>query len=198
MSVFPELIIDKSVQIFIRVKESTVMVYWINDLMIDHEKCKLTLNDLMFFGLQPQNMPINLYFTSLIDTLFDAPYKFVPRDAGFFSVFNFFIGSLSSGCKVYPYFNKNAIIKLDSKISHFCYLDNNIDNSWFNYFEPISYFSSDDIHQKSLYKNFQTTRGEFSSDLFKYPKVSQSIYRYKDFYKWRCRIHNIFKNYIKI
>lgn len=136
--------------------------------------------------------------SSLIDTLSHVPYVFVPRDAGFFSVFNFFIGCVSNGCKVYPYFNQNIIEKLDGKIKHFCYLDNTIDNSWFNYFEPISYFSSDYIHQKGLFKNFHLTRGEFSKNEFKFPKASRELYQRNDFYQWRCSIHHIFTNYIKI
>lgn len=134
----------------------------------------------------------------LIDTLSHVPYVFIPRDAGFFSVFNFFIGCVSNGCKVYPYFNQNAILKLDYQIKHFCYLNNTIDNSWFDYFEPISYFSSDYIHQKGLFKNFHLTRGEFCSNEFKFPKASKELYQRNDFYQWRCKIHHIFTNYIKI
>lgn len=162
---------------------------------------KVYVNPQMSIGVGMSN-PLKLRnqnnVSTIIDTLFHVPYIFVPRDAGFFSVFNFFIGSLSCGCKVYPYFNRDAIIKLDRKISHFCYLDNSVDNSWFNYFEPINYFSGDDIHEKGLFKKFHLTRGEFSSDLFKYPQASQKNYKRKDFYEWRCKINNIFKNYIKI
>lgn len=136
--------------------------------------------------------------SELSDSIFCAPFMFIPRDAGFFSVFNFLVGSLSRGIKLYPYFKKEMILKLDQKIEHFCYLNTNIDNSWFEFFQPMQYYNGDETHICGNFKDCQINRGEFAENEFRFPNKTRELYNLPYFKKWRERVHGIFKNYIKL
>ena len=50
-----------------------------------------------------------------------GPYTFIPRDAGFFSVFNFIAGELYDGRRVYPLFELEEYLKYRSENRHFAY-----------------------------------------------------------------------------
>lgn len=129
---------------------------------------------------------------------FENLYMFVPRDAGFFSVFNYLIGSLCRGYKLYPYFNKNMMEKFQNKIEHFCYLDTTIDNSWFHFFEPIRHFQDDTIHTDHLYKNFKVTGGEFANNEFTGPKHTLKLIKSNRFAQWRKATHQVLTNFIQV
>jgi mannosyltransferase OCH1-like enzyme len=81
-------------------------------------------------------------------------YIFINRDCGFFSCFNFLLGSLIEN-KVYPYINKKFFLQennlRDNQIKHFSYFKNvnleSHDNIWFKYFEPIKYAYNDNFHK---------------------------------------------------
>ena len=137
---------------------------------------------------------------SLEGDLMNNSYCFIPRDAGFFSVFNFYIGSLASGDRVYPYFNKKSFLSLNGNINdHFCYwTDKN--NCWFDYFEKVSFYDKDDTHEdvkQMLF--FRVTNGsDKASDFFKVPKETLRLISNEElFSKWRKEISPFYKKYIK-
>jgi hypothetical protein len=123
---------------------------------------------------------------------------FVPRDAGFFSVFNFLIGTISAGEKTYPYWNKEELLKLHKNNEHFAYWTDK-PNCWFDYFEPISYFSGDQSHILGHYIAYPRYSGENCDKKFRIPKDTAELMRTnpKEFDKWRKDTHEFYKNIIK-
>lgn len=126
------------------------------------------------------------------------PIAFVPRDAGFFSVFNFYMGCLSLGIRAYPYFNKQALLHLNGgKNEHFCYWTQN-DNCWFDYFEPVKFFDNDASHTTEEYKTFLKHKGEIAPVEFRIPKDTYALICDKErFSQWRKDIHSFYSQYIK-
>lgn len=122
-----------------------------------------------------------------------------PRDAGFFSVFNFFIGLLSTDVEAYPFWNESHMTRANgiNTLQHFCYLNKEIENSWFEFFKPISYQANDDTHTQltSLnvhhYKHTQHTPYEFEL-----PRKEH--FRRADISDWREKIHAYFSKYIAL
>jgi len=131
-------------------------------------------------------------------TMYHQPITFIPRDAGFFSVFNFYIGCLTLGIRAYPYFNKKALLKLNGNINeHFCYWTTN-ENCWFDYFEPVKFFEDDTCHLTDEYKNFIPHRGEVAPDEFRIPKNTQALINDKEKFKeWRRHTHQFYAQHIK-
>jgi hypothetical protein len=128
-----------------------------------------------------------------------TPYTtFVPRDAGFFSVFNFFIGSLHSGMKTYPFLNKEALLKTNNNINqHFCYWTDQ-DNCWFDYFEPIKFNENDENHTSDIYKSFSMHKGESSPKEFRIPKDTHLLMKNQNFFNmWRKNVNSTYTKYIK-
>lgn len=130
--------------------------------------------------------------------MYHRPIAFVPRDAGFFSVFNFYIGCLSLGVRAYPYFNKQALLSMNgNKNEHFCYWTQN-DNCWFDYFEPVKFFDNDDAHLTDTYKSFMKHRGEIAPTEFRIPRDTHSLIKDTErFNRWRHDIHSFYSQYIK-
>lgn len=149
---------------------------------------------------------INVYVNPLLNhqsdinvegILYHDPYIFIPRDAGFFSVFNYLIGSITNGYRVYPYYNKSKCLEKNKFINHFSYLDDSIENSWFKYFEPIQYFADDNTHSTQSILLYNTTQGEYAPNEFKYPSETMKIFKHESFVKWRIEVNKYFVKYIK-
>lgn len=131
----------------------------------------------------------------------DHKVVFVPRDAGFFSVFNFFIGMLSTGAKIYPFWNTSAIKSINAldTIQHFCYVDASKENSWFEYFKPIVFDEDDHIHTSLNMSNiyeYAISKGDISPSEFLIPKKEHFLKG--DIGDWRQRIHECYCRYIRI
>lgn len=124
---------------------------------------------------------------------------FVPRDAGFFSVFNFYIGTIVSGSRSYPLFNKKELLKLHGKNEHFAYWTDNY-NCWFDYFEPVEFYPGDDTHRTNKYLNLPRYCGDQSSEEFRIPTKTKALLKndYQKFQEWRDFVHNIYIEKIKI
>lgn len=136
--------------------------------------------------------------TNIEGDIYGAPMMFIPRDAGFFSVFNFLIGTMSRGCRVYPYFNKNIFLKHRNENKHFCYWTDD-ENSWLSFFEPVSYYSEDNEHIDKTFLKYKISCGEEAPEEFKTPRVFGELLKNspKDFLQnWRNNIHGVFKQYI--
>lgn len=123
---------------------------------------------------------------------------FVPRDAGFFSVFNFLIGSINTGKHIYPYFNKDVFLKINQLNQHFAYWTES-KNCWFDYFEPIKYYDNDTIHNTdNEFRDYKITVGEIASKEFRDPQTTYALMKNKFFFDlWRQKINIIFNKYIK-
>lgn len=122
-------------------------------------------------------------------------YTFIPRDAGFFSVFNFFIGSISLGYRMYPYFNLNKLLEYYGKLEHFTYLDNK-ENCWFDFFEPIQYYTNDNKHINININNKISHGWEAPEEFRLHQKVTELITNSK-FKEWRHNTNKVFEKYIK-
>lgn len=154
---------------------------------------KLTKNILINPNIKYNNS------TNIEGKMYYAPIAFVPRDAGFFSVFNFLIGCLTMGLRVYPYFNKQEFLRMNNNINeHFCYWTES-ENCWFDYFEPIEFMANDKTHLTDEYKKFQKHRGESGPTEFRIPKDTHALIQDQTRFKeWRKNTHSFYKKYIKI
>lgn len=130
-------------------------------------------------------------------TLYPKPYMFIPRDCGFFSAFNYMIGMLIQGYRIYPYLNLKKMIEKNKANDHFYYVTEDIDNSWFNYFEPIKFYDDDTTHTTNEFLLFNNTQGELSSDEFKYPHSTKALYKSDNFQQWRQHVNSYFNMYIR-
>lgn len=126
------------------------------------------------------------------------PLLFVPRDSGFFSAFNFLLGAIVSGQRVYPYFNRQELLKRNSICRQFCYWTNS-DNSWLDFFEPIRYYKNDVTHISNELLKLPHTQGADGPKEFTIPADIISLLRGdKDiFNEWRSSTHKIYSKYIK-
>jgi hypothetical protein len=143
----------------------------------------------------------NIRYTNSVNIegkMYQNPITFIPRDAGFFSVFNFYIGCLSLGLRAYPLFSKKELLKLNNNINeHFCYWTTN-ENCWFDYFEPVKFFDNDQSHNNNTYKLFTKSRGEIAPTEFRIPKDTKNLIQDKErFNQWRHEVHQVYKQYIK-
>lgn len=126
-----------------------------------------------------------------------APMVFVPKDTGFFCVFNFFMGSLMTGRRIYPYYNRDVFMKYNKENKHFCYWGTT-ENSWFDYFEPIAYYFDDMEHSMPSISNYAVTSGEIAGCEFRNPDAVRSLFKSEHFQEWRETVNVAFSNYIKI
>lgn len=142
---------------------------------------------------------------SLEGSLYDKPSCFIPRDAGFFSVFNFFMGSLMTGCRMYPYFNKGVFDKVNGgQNKHFCYwpqqsIMDPLHNAWFDYFEPVSFYHGDMEHESRTFLEYKVSQGEVAGGEFRIPSVYHKLTCYPELMQsWRHAVHTVFKKRIRI
>lgn len=123
---------------------------------------------------------------------------FVPRDAGFFSVFNFLVGAIHNQSAVYPLFNKSLFLKVnDNTNDHFCYWTDS-ENSWLDFFEPIRYHADDKNHLdiQMLLKQ-PVSQGHEAPPVFKFPDQTNNLMASDRFLQWRKNIHGTYSKYIK-
>lgn len=138
---------------------------------------------------------------SLERIVVDPTKVFIPRDAGFFSVFNFYIGSLTRGLRLYPIFNKEIFMKLHKTNAHFSYWTEQF-NCWFDYFDPVSFYDNDNTHLNidtidKVYQ-YKITVGEIAPKEFTHPATSELIMHDKhNFPIWRKYVHSIYSQYVK-
>lgn len=136
--------------------------------------------------------------TKIEDDMTNLPTAFVPRDAGFFSVFNFYIGTLTQGSHSYPLWNKEELLKLHSTNNHFAYWTTN-SNCWFDYFEPIKFFNEDTTHTTEEYLKLPRYSGEHGPDEFRLPSMIKNLLKGDPeyFQEWRNKTHQFYKNFVK-
>ena len=72
--------------------------------------------------------------TQVEGILYHNPSIFIPSDTDFCGGMNMYITALMSGCRIYPYYNKEIFMEKNTTLQHFTYLDDTIDNCWFEYF----------------------------------------------------------------
>lgn len=136
---------------------------------------------------------------SLEGNLYLKPMQFVPRDAGFFSVFNFLMGSIVKGGRVYPYYNKTTFERINGENRHFCYWSESKENGWFEYFEPVQFYHGDEEHISNSFVTYSITQGEYADVEFRVSSSVQRLMCDKDRYgSWRMYVNKFFQKYIKI
>ena len=135
---------------------------------------------------------------SIEGQMYGRPILFLPRDAGFFSVFNFLIGTMGRGIRAYPYFNKELFLKNRGTNKQFCYWTDK-ENSWFDFFEPISYYEKDTEHTDKNFLSYSISSGEDAPEEFKTPRVFKKLLQSdnKLSQSWRQNTHNVYDQYIK-
>lgn len=123
---------------------------------------------------------------------------FIPRDAGFFSVFNFLIGCLHNGDMVYPYFNKKTFLKIRRQNDHFKYWTDS-ENCWFDFFDPIKFNENDNTHYEGNFGSYMFTGGEEAPKEFRIPEETKKLINDKErFESWRKEINSTYNKFIKI
>ena len=128
-----------------------------------------------------------------------VPLCFIPRDAGFFSVFNFFIGTVMTGARVYPYYNQKAFLNINKENKHFCYWGSDSENSWFEWFEPVSYYHGDKEHLALEFTQSKKTGGLEAGGEFRNPTIYGKMMESPElFAPWRRCVSGVVKKYIKI
>ena len=135
---------------------------------------------------------------SLEGEVYSPPVCFVPRDAGFFSVFNFLIGTIATGSRVYPYYNKQMFNTKNEFNKHFCYFSKEQENAWFEYFEPLTFYKGDTEHESQIFLSYNTTYGHFAGKEFRSHLEIPALFFSDKFAAWRHNIHRIFTKYIKV
>lgn len=132
------------------------------------------------------------------DNMINVPTAFVPRDAGFFSVFNFYIGTLSQGLRSYPLWNKQELLNMHRTNDHFAYWTENY-NCWFDYFEPVQFFSEDTTHLTEEYCKLPRYSGEQGPDEFRIPAVTKELLKgdKEKFKQWRLHTHSFYNKFIR-
>lgn len=172
-------------------------VYNVNDLppcTCEHISLDLKFKNKHYIN---SNMKISTN-ESIEGNLYGPPVLFLPRDAGFFSVFNFLIGTMSRGIRAYPYFNKEFFLQNRGSNQHFCYWTNN-DNSWLDFFEPIKYYEKDTEHLDKTFLKYKLSSGEQAPEEFKTPAVFKNMLQNNanEFAEWRSSINGVYNHYIK-
>lgn len=128
-----------------------------------------------------------------------GPLKFIPHDGGFFSNFNFLIGEIYLGRRVYPLFSFEEATRHTATLKHFAYVDRNCDNAWLEYFEPICYESGDTIHLDAhLLKDLPETWGDLATPEFRIPRATLALFHRPDFPDWRRAVHAAVANKIRL
>jgi hypothetical protein len=190
-----------------------ISIYKMQELLdIFHKNKKLyDISDLPQYSAEHMSLNLRLKCLTLINPnikytnnsniegrMYNKPIAFIPRDAGFFSVFNFLVGCLTMGTRIYPYFNKEQFLSMNNGVNeHFCYWTNS-ENCWFDYFEPLKFFDDDNCHLTDEYKTFNKHRGEVAPVEFRIPKDTHNLINDIDrFKKWRQDTHKFYTKHIK-
>ena len=119
-----------------------------------------------------------------------GPLKFIPHDGGFFSNFNFLVGEMYLGRRVYPLFSHAEATRYNQSLKHFAYVDRDCENAWFEFFEPIRYDGSDTIHlDTNGLSSLPDTWGHIAPPEFRLPAATMRLYAREDFSHWRWAVH---------
>lgn len=132
-----------------------------------------------------------------------SPAIFVPRDAGFFSVFNFYIASLAAGYRrVYPSWTLEDFHRVNktNTSQHFCYFSEKHSNAWLEYFKPVTFYASDTTmtQERQALQTLPITQGFEGPPEFRVPSATASLFTQADFAAWRQRTHTVFKNTVQL
>jgi hypothetical protein len=124
---------------------------------------------------------------------------FIPRDCGFFSAFNFFIGCLSQNKLLYPLFNKTKFLQHNNGINdHFCYWTAN-KNSWFDFFMPVSFDELDNFHVSEDINQSTITNGSDAPEEFRIPSKTLELFNNAHkFNEWRNKINATYTQFIRL
>lgn len=133
---------------------------------------------------------------------------FIPRDTGFLSFLNWFMGSLCvTREELFPLMNHDIqkIVNVNSK--NFCYNDSTLFNSWFLYFEPIRFknetLKHEELNPKVVLENIMSrkiTQGWDGSKEFMFFPIADALRRKADpeaFKRWRNVVHLFFLKHIR-
>jgi len=123
---------------------------------------------------------------------------FIPRDCGFFSAFNFYIGTLAAGLQAYPLFNKKKFMLSNGNVNdHFCYWTDN-PNSWFDFFDPVKFEDGDTFHTDIAIYNANYSNGNYASEEFRLPDKTKALFQDQNkFQEWRKAIHQVYSKHIQ-
>lgn len=136
---------------------------------------------------------------SLEGVSYGNPICFVPRDAGFFSVFNFFVGMLLTGTRAYPCYKKQLFNALNNENKHFCYWSKHYDNAWFEYFEPVRYYHGDTEHDSNHIEKYRLSYGESAGGEFRLPLIYGKLMQDQTlFSSWRKGVNGVLRKYVKV
>jgi hypothetical protein len=129
-----------------------------------------------------------------------GPLRFIPHDGGFGSNFNFLVGEIYAGRRVYPVFTKEEFDKYNHTNKHYVYFGKKNQNVWFELFKPIQYDETDNLHQDSaeLCKMPASFRAPCAPPEFRIPSIFKNLYKREDFFHWRLAVHNSVEHRIKL
>lgn len=134
--------------------------------------------------------------------LYNEPRRFIPRDAGFFSVLNFYIGSLvNDPGRLYPDYRKSSIIQHNAgngkSLLHFCYCEENDENAWMQYFLPVQFYKGDTEHGDCSYDAI--TQGHEADATFRMHTTYGHLMRPSNrerFSQWRAVAHGVYRRHV--
>lgn len=125
---------------------------------------------------------------------------FIPHDAEFFAVLNNYVGTvLTERVQAYPFWNRDASLKANRKqqLNNIEYFNDDLENSWFEYFNPVKFSEDDTTHMYINNRNvtlFPFTNGKPVTNVFKLCK--SNIYTSNKFSDWRKIVHIVYRNII--
>jgi hypothetical protein len=133
---------------------------------------------------------------------------FIPRDTGFLSFLNWFMGSLVvTKEELFPLLNHDIQKILNGNLKNFCYNDNKLFNSWFLYFEPIRFKNENLKHEEltpqvtvDLFRKRALTQGWDGSKEFMFFPIADALRRNANpeaFQRWRDVVHLFFSKHVR-
>ena len=134
---------------------------------------------------------------------------FIPRDCGFFSMFNWYIGLLAArpnDC-IYPFLNYDIQLQLNKTCNHFCYNNKKVQNSWMCFFKPVKFRETDRIHEQlnttnvlQIVKQDAFTQGWDGDRSLMFFPLAEQLRKgpATEFALWRQRINGIFNKHIRL
>lgn len=133
---------------------------------------------------------------------------FIPRDTGFLSFLNWFMGSLCiTREELFPLMNHEIQKILNGNLKNFCYNDKKLFNSWFLYFEPIRFKNEILKHEEltpqvtvDLFRKSALTQGWDGSKEFMFFPIADALRRNANpdaFQRWRNVVHLFFLKHIR-
>jgi hypothetical protein len=126
-------------------------------------------------------------------------FKFLPHDGGLFSNFNFMVGEMCLGRRIYPLFSMKEALRRNGSLKHFAYVSPNCDNSWFEFFKPIEYYPGDQLHaNRERLSLLDETFGQLANTEFRTPGARMALFNSEEFSSWREKVHNVISGKIEV